>query len=315
MDNLYLTCRTGGFVKAYGNLTTISRDPALASAVTQKKWANGYVPDGTASIFAASNNYSLLQALTLQVPFACQLTPLAELMPSALVAGPWDRLVAGGLLQKYGNEVVIPLRRPLDYDWAKIFPQASNSWASGIVTPVIDIYQERVDLAQVQLMGADIIGKSYPLQSFSCFAQVLQASSAIGAPPIALPSNSITLVAQIIDTTQAAQTPVLVMSSSGLQQLTVSCEDMYGALIFQSNDSTPTRNTALDGFLMETAQQPDPVTQRYTVDLAGVLTDPPSASVLADHSQSVEFSVVAGEALLQAQGPDAETVRPWRSPI
>jgi hypothetical protein len=301
---------TGGFVKTYGKLITMSRDPALADAVAKGNWANGYVPDGTPSIFAAASKYSLLEALTLDVPFACQLTPLAELMPSALVEGPWDRLVAGGLMQKFGNEVVIPLRRPLDYDWAKIFPQAADSWASGIVTPVIDIYQERVDLAQVRLMGAEIIGESYPLQSFSCFTQVLQTSSDKGAPPIKLPSDSITLVAQIIDTTQAAQTPVLAMSSNGLQQLTVACEDMYGALIFQSGGSTPAgRKTALDGFLMETAEEPDPVTHRYTVDLAGVLTDPPSERVLQDHSQSVQFSLIAGETLLQAQGKDAEIVK------
>jgi hypothetical protein len=301
---------SGGFVKSYGSLVTMSRDPALADAIAKGDWANGYVPDGTPSIFAASQDYSLFNALTLDVPFACQLTPLAELMPNALVEGPWDRLVAGGLLQKYGNAVVIPLRRPLDYDWATIFPQTSDSWASGIVTPVIDIYQERVDLAQVKLMGADIIGETYPLQSFSCFAQVLQATSAVGDPPIALPSDSITLVAQIIDTTQAAQTPVLAMSSNGLQQLAVACEDMYGALIFQSDDASPAgRKTALDGFLMQTSNTPDPVTQRYTVGLAGVLTDPPSESMLEDHSQSVEFSVVAGEALLQAQGANADTVK------
>ena len=300
----------GGFVKAYGALTTIGRDPALAAAIAKGSWANGYVPNGTPSIFAAAANYGLLGPLALEVPYACQLTPLAELMPSALVQGPWDRLVAGGLMQKFGNEVVIPLRRPLDYDWARIFPQATDSWASGIVTPVIDIYQERVDLAQVKLTGADIIGESYPMESFSCFAQVLQASSNKGAPPIDLPSDCITLVAQIIDTTQAAQTPVLAMSSKALQQLTVACEDMYGALIFQGAGSKPTdRKTALDGFLIQTGAKPDPTTGRYTVDLAGVLTDPPSASVLAAHSQSVEFSVVAGEALLQAKGNDAQIVK------
>jgi len=300
---------SGGFVKAYGALTTIGRDPTLVSAIAKGSWANGYVPDGTPSIFAG-RNYGLLTPLTLEVPYACQLTPLAELLASALVQGPWDRLVAGGLLQKYGNSVIIPLRRPLDYDWAKIFPQTTDSWASGIVTPVIDIYQERVDLAQVSLMGAEIIGESYPMQSFSCFTQVLQATSSKGAPPIALPSDSITLVAQIIDTTQAAQTPVLAMSGKALEQMTVSCEDMYGALIFQGTGAAADqRKTALDGFLLETLDTPDPATHRYKVDLAGVLTDAPSESVLSAHSQSIEFSVVAGEALLQAQGTDAATVK------
>ncbi len=300
----------GGFVSAYGALTTIGRDPALATAIANGDWANGYVPDGTPSIFAASQDYSRLSALTLDVTYACQLTPIAELMPGALVEGPWDRLVAGGLMQKYGSGVVIPLRRPLDYDWATIFPQTDDSWASGIVTPVVDIYQERVDLAKVKLMGAEIIGETYPLQSFSCFAQVLQASSGHGAPPIALPSDNITLVAQIIDTTQAAQTPVLAMSDKGLQQLTVACQEMYGALIFQSDAASPVkRKTALDGFLMETTATVDPATRRYTVDVAGVLTDPPSPCVLSGLSQSVEFSVVAGEALLQAQGAGAELVQ------
>lgn len=299
-----------GFVKTYGALTSISRDPALTAAIADGKWANGYTPDGTPSIFAASKDYALFQGLTRQVAYACELTPLAELMPGALVKGPWDRLVAGGLIQKYGNAVVIPLRRPLDYEWAKIFPQTSDSWASGIVTPVIDIYQERVDLAQITLMGADIIGESYALKSFSCFAQVVQATSGPDAAPISLPSNSITLVAQIIDTTQAARTPVLSMSTKALQQLTVACEDMYGTLIFQSPVLTaPGRKTALDGFLMETPDKPDPATKRYLVDLAGVLTDPPAESVLKDHAQSVEFSVTAGEALLQAQGAGSETVK------
>jgi len=301
---------SNGMVKTYGKLTTISRDPKLDAAIGQGDWANGYVPDGTASIFAASVNYSLLAPLAESVTYACKLTPMAELMPSNLVKGPWDRLVSGGLMQKYGNSVVIPLRRPLDYDWANIFPQATDSWASGIVTPVVDIYQERVDLAKVKLQGSDIIGENYPMQSFTCFSQVLQATTTADAAPIALPSDDVTLIAQIIDTTQAKQTPVLSMSSKALQNITVACGDMYGALIFQhSTPTSTTRKTALDGFLMETKAAVDPVTKRYDVDLAGVLTDPPTASKLEAHSQSVEFSVIAGEALLQAQGKNAALIK------
>jgi len=308
---IYTTPKSNaGFVERYGALTTIGRDPALGKAIEKGDWASGYVPDGTPSIFAAAVKYDLLSALTQDVTYACKLTPMADLMPSALVEGPWDRLVAGGLMQKFGNAVVIPLRRPLDYDWSAIFPQTADSWASGIVTPVIDIYQERVDLAKVQMMGAEIIGETYPLQSFTSFSQVLQATSAQGAGPIALPSDKVTLISQIIDTTQAAQTPVLSMSARALQKLSVSCENMYGALIFQSGtDTGTTRKTALDGFLMETARSVDPDTGRHDVDIAGVLTDPPSPALLESHSQSVEFSVVAGEALLQAQGANAETVR------
>ncbi|WP_041794617.1 hypothetical protein [Pararhodospirillum photometricum] len=302
---------TGGFVKAYGALTTFSRDPALLAAIAEGKWANGYVPDGTPSIFAASQDYGLFAALSLDVPYACELTPMAELMPGALVEGPWNRVVAGGLTQKYGNEVIIPLRHPLDYDWAKIFPETTESWASGIVTPVIDIYQERVDLAEVKMMGADIIGETYTLDSFSCFSQVLQATTGKDTPPIPLPSDSITIIAQIIDTTQAAQTPVLLLSEKGLRAMTVACQEMYGTLIFQrEGPSSPvTRKTALDGFLMATPEAVDPLTHRYLVEMAGVLTDPPSEAVLIAHSQSVEFSVVAGEALLQSQGTGADVVK------
>ncbi|WP_413207811.1 hypothetical protein [Rhodospirillum sp. A1_3_36] len=302
---------SGGYVTAYGALTTIARDPTLVAAIQNGDWANGYVPDGTPSIFAPVRNYGLLAALKMEVTYACQLTPLAELLPNALVEGPWDRIVAGGLMQKYGNAVVIPLRRPLDYDWSSIFPQTTDSWASGIVTPVIDIYQERIDLAKVKMMGADIIGEAYPMVSFTSFSQVLQATSATGADPIAIPTNQITMVSQIIDTTQAAQTPVLSMSDKGLRTMTLSCENMYGALIFQSGtDPSPvSRRTALDGILMETPSTVDRGTKRYTVDLVGVLTTPPSEEILITHSQSVEFSVVAGEALLQSQGPGADTVK------
>lgn len=308
---IYTTSKADhGFVSSYGALTTLGRDPALAKAVQNGDWADGYVPNGTPSIFAASKDYELLSALTLEADYACKLTPMSELMPNALVQGPWDRLVAGGLVQKYGDSVVIPLQRPVDYDWSDIFPQASESWASGIVTPTIDIYQERVDLAQVQMMGADIIGESYPLQSFSCFSQVLQATTGKGAAPIALPSDSVTLVAQVIDTTQATQTPVLTLSTRAMQSMTVSCETMYGALIFQSGDPGSARRlTALDGFLMKTDDAVDPDTGRWRVDIAGVLTEPPAPKVLSAHSQSVEFSVVAGEALLQAQGANADIVK------
>lgn len=301
---------SGGFVSEYGSLTSFSRNPQLTEQIKKNKWDDGYTPDGVASIFAASKNYNMLAELTLEVTYACQLTPLSELITNALVQGPWDRLVAGGLLQKYGDDLVIPLRRPRDYDWAKIFPQASDAWVSSIATPVIDIYQERVDLAKVEIKGADIIGQSYPMQQFSCFSQVLQATMDVDAAPMAIPSDNITMIAQIIDTTQAAKTPVLTMSDKGLKNLSVYCDDMYGVLIFQSaSENAAKRKTAVDGFVMETPAKTDPVTGRYIVALNSVVSDVPPEPVLIKHSQSVQFSVVAGEALLQSQGNGAKTVK------
>ncbi len=299
-----------GFVAKCGQLTSFSRDPALAAAIAAGQWTNNYLPATTASIFAASTNYSLLQALTQIVPTAFTLAPVADLVSDLLVAGPWDRLVVGGLLQKYGNGVNVPLRREPDYDWAAIFPQADDSWGGGIVTPVIDVYQERVDLAKVKLLGASIVGSSFPLQSFTSFSQVLEATTPAGAPALALPGDDITLVAQVIDTTRAGQTPVIRLSPTAFGRFQVFCEDMYGALVFETSGTAGVRRkVALDGFLFETLAAPDPATGRYVVDLSGVLSDAPDADTVSALKQSIQFSVVAGEAMLQARGPGSDTVR------
>ncbi len=301
---------TYGFVANYGKLVCISRDPALPSAITQGNWANSYVPAGTPSIFAAVANNGLMLPLAQTVPIGLTLAPLADFISNILIAGPWDRLVIGGLLQKYGDSVRVPLKRPLNYDWNQIFPQDSDAWTSNIVTPIIDIYQERIDLAKVKLQGGPIIAKNFKMQSFTAFSQVLQATTQPGDSPIPLPSDSITLVAQIIDMTQAVQTPVISMSANAFQQFNVVCEDMYGALIFEDSTSGGTRRkVALDGFLFQTASAVDPTTQRYTVALAGVLSDTPSAGLVTQLKQSIEYSVVAGESLLAARGPNADVVR------
>lgn len=299
-----------GFVTTYGSLVTLSRDPALTKSLQDpKNWSSGQVPNGTPSIFAGAHDNRKLLPLTQQVPIALTLAPIADLISNLLIAGPWDHLVAGGLLQKYGDDVQIPFKRQLDYDWESIFPDTSDTFSANLVTPTIDLYQERIDLAKVQLLGGDLVAANFPMKSFSAFAQVLQATTGPAAPPIALPSDDITLVAQIIDTTQAQSTPVLSMSANAFQQFNVFCEDMYGSIIFADASTPGNRKVALDGFLFSTNSTVDPNTQRYTVSLAGVLSDAPGAAVIAGLKQSIEFSIVAGEALLQARGPNAEQVR------
>ncbi len=297
-----------GFVKSYGHLVALSRDPALAAAIAAGNWASSYVPSGTPSIFAAATQYKLMLPLTQSVITAMTLAPIAELFTSALVAGPWDRLVKGGLLQLYGDSVVIPLPREIDYNWSSIFPDQGDSWTSQIVTPVIDVYQQRVDLAKVKLQGAQIVADNFPMKSFTSFSQVLQATTTADVPRITLPSDRITLIAQIIDTSQAVQTPVIAMSANAFQQFSVVCEDMYGSLIFE-DASSGKRKVALDGFLFETQPAVDPATGRYKVDLSGVLSDAPSPALISSVKQSIEFSIVAGESLLQSSGPGSDVVR------
>ncbi len=298
-----------GFVANYGSIATISRDATLAAAVAAGSWPNSYDPKGPPSIFAAAANNNLL-VQTASVPIALTLTPIADLISNLLIAGPWDRIAVGGLLQKYGDGLDVPLRREVDLDWSSIFPQTDDSWTSNIVTPTIDIYQERVDLAKVQLQGGDLVAANFKMQSFTAFAQVIEASTQPGAAPIALPSDDITLIAQIIDTTEAAQTPVLTMSPTAFEQFTVVCQEMYGPLIFQTTTASGTqRKIALDGFLFSTLTTLDPTTGRYVVDISGVFSDAPSAAVVSSVKQSIEFSVVAGESLLHAFGPNSETIR------
>ncbi|MFC5743648.1 hypothetical protein [Dyella tabacisoli] len=299
-----------GYVAEYGALLCLSRDPLLTSAIANGDWTNGYVPTGVPSIFAAANDYKLMLPLVLQVPIALTLTPVAALIANILVYGPWDRIVKGGLLQKYGDSVRIPLTRQVDYDWAKIFPETSDSWASNIVTPTVDIYQERVDLAKVNLLGGEIVAENFQMQSFTSFSQVLQSTADVGADAVALPSDQITLIAQIIDMSQAQQTPTLSMSAAALANLTVVCEEMYGTLVFEATSAGQTqRKVAMDGILFATDAQLDPGTGRGIVDIAGVLADTIDPSILPALKQSIQFSVVAGESLLHSRGPNADTVR------
>lgn len=300
-----------GFVSTYGSLVALSRDPALGTAITAGSWASQYVPTGTASIFAAATNYKLLQPLTQSVTTAITLAPIADFIIAALVSSPWDRLVKGALLQKYGDAVDIPMTSEIAYDWDSIFPEASDSWVAPIVTPTIDVYQQRVDLANVQLQGTSIVAANSRMQSFTSFSQVLEATTPAGAAPIALPSDNITLVAQIIDMSGATQTPVISMSANAFTQFSVFCQEMYGTLIFEAPGSggTTMRKVALDGFLFETQSAPDATTGRYTVDLSGVLSDAPSATVISNLKQSIEFSIVAGESLLQSSGTNAAVVQ------
>ncbi|MBN1403543.1 MAG: hypothetical protein JW942_03625 [Opitutales bacterium] len=100
------------------------------------------------------------------------------------------------------------------------------------------------------------------------------------------------------------------MSSKALKQLNVVCENMYGALIFQSPDTGVTnRKVTLDGLLYETLPTVDPTTKRYKVDLSGVLSSIPSPTLVSSLKQDIEFSIVAGESMLQSYGPGSETVR------
>ena len=299
-----------GFVSEYGKLRSLSRDPALDAAIAKGDWANGYVPAGTASVFAAATNYKLMLPLVLQVPVAFTLTPLADLIDQPLVAGPWDRMVKGGLLQKYGDAVRIPQAREIDYDWAQIFPESVASFSSNIITPTVDIYQERVDLSQVNLLGGGIVAENFRMKSFTSFSQVLHTSAMPGDGVLALPSDEVTLIAQIIDMSQAPQTPTLSMSSAALANLTVVCDHMYGALVFESQDGGQLqRKVALDGILFATDAQADPATGRFKVSIAGVLERGIDASTLPALTQSIQFSLVAAESLLHARGPNADVVR------
>ena len=98
--------------------------------------------------------------MTRSIPIGLTLTPVAALFPNLLIAGPWDRLVKGGLLQKYGDGIRVPLSRQVNLDWDSIFPADVPSFASSIVTPTIDIYQELVDLAKVNLQGGELVGSN-----------------------------------------------------------------------------------------------------------------------------------------------------------
>ncbi|GGA41182.1 hypothetical protein [Dyella nitratireducens] len=299
-----------GYVAAYGALRCLSRDPLLDAAIAKGEWSSLYLPTGKASIFAAANTYKLMLPLVLNVPIAFTLTPIADLIANPLVSGPWDRIVKGGLLQKYGDSVLIPQTRQIDYDWTTIFPEAADTGAGSIITPTIDLYQERIDLAKVNLLGGSIVAENFRMQSFTSFSQVLHTTAGVNSDTLTLPSDQITLIAQIIDMSQAVKTPTLSMSVDGLANLTVVCEEMYGAMVFEAEDTdTLQRKVAMDGILFATDSQLDPNNGRARISVCGVLADNIDPALFGSLKQSIQFSLVAGESLLHSRGPNADTVR------
>ncbi|ABC21000.1 hypothetical protein Rru_A0195 [Rhodospirillum rubrum ATCC 11170] len=299
-----------GYVSEYGALRLQSRDPALDAALTEGKWASPYVPKDIASIFAYATDYRLIEDFESVVPSALVLAPLAALISNPYVAGPWDRIVKGALLQKWGDAVRIPQPSPVDIDWSTFFPDANASWASGIVTPTIDVYQELVDISRVSFLGADVVGANFQMNSFTCFSQVLEANVPAGSGPVMLPSDRVVLVAGTIDASRSIETPVLTMSEAALLGLTVVCDTMFGAVLFAATTRSGAviRKAALDGLLFETTSV-QPATGRAGVAIAGALANTPSPELVLKLKGSIGMSVTAAESLLHARSDDAERIR------
>src|SRR6185312_10284282 len=185
LDYQYYTSRfnteTGpghGYTAAAGKVILWSGDAKFQGSLNNKEWADNRYAGGN-SIFAAylkpGAGADFLKQFSSVVPIAIELTPLAALMnvsTCAETAQAWHRVFKGAMLHKYGQAVQLAFERISEFNWATLFPETTDSWMSTIATPSIDIYQERVDLSQIQLINTDAVN------SFAVFAQVVQTGAA-----------------------------------------------------------------------------------------------------------------------------------------
>ncbi len=291
-----------GYVRQYGHIRAVSDDPRLGRTVEDGGWADERY-SVAASIFTAYSAHlgehpGFLDQFEQEVPIGFELTQLSELIPNLepARARSWDRLYRGAMLQKYGDDVRLPVLAKPKYDWAALYPQVTDGWLSTLATPTVDICQERVDLSDVELANPDDV------TSFTLLSHVL-----VSAGRVSVPGTRVRILSHIIDTSSAAELPILTMKREALDSLVLRCGRMYGALRLDAVDHH-VHHVVLDGYLFATAGT-DPVIGRTKISVAADMFAAPEPSIVAELATGLQFSLVAAESMLYSRGRHAKDVR------
>ena len=290
-----------GYASQTGSIVAVSRDPQLAQTLAAHDWDDERYA-GQPSIFQAfSPEHSVghfLDQFRQITPITVGLAPVSDLLPLPFQAAVLTRLLKGALLQKYGPTVTVPFAPQSTIDWGMLFPQASRDWLSIIATPSIDIYQEIVDLAGVELINTGQV------ESFTVASMALLFG---GQEPVSIPGDRITVASYILDTSANATVPVLTVSAQAMEALAISVGKMYGALMVAAEDGSR-REVLLDGFRFADGGV-DAATGRSTVTLAGDVVSPPSAATLAALVRDLQFSLLTAESRMWGRSDHQDAVR------
>lgn len=290
-----------GYASQIGGIVAFSGDPQLATTLASHAWDDQRYVGGPGIFQAFSPAHTVgrfLDQFQAVVPISVGLSPVSDLVPLAFQAAVLTRLMKGALLQKYGQAVTVPFASPRTIGWSTLYPQSGPEWLSTIATPTIDIYQEIVDLASVQLINTDVV-KTFTVASMALLVG--------GSAPVKIPGNSLTVASYILDTSANKTVPTLTLSATAFDALNISVGEMYGALTLATSNGTR-RDVLLDGFRF-TAGPVDGATQRSTVRLAGRVTAPPDAGTLASLTRDLQFSLMSAEARLWGSSASQDEVR------
>ncbi|HET7462522.1 MAG TPA: hypothetical protein VFJ82_14810, partial [Longimicrobium sp.] len=179
-----------GFASAAGSVIAMSADTAFEQSVQAGQWNDPMFAHGNSVFHAYQDGTTLnLNDFTQVVPIALELSSLtnfAEPLPKDTLR----RVFKAAMYQKYGDAITPAFEKPATYDYAAIFPQPQAGFVSTLATPSVDVYKQRLDLSDVQLMAPQEV------TSFTLFTNVLELT---GTAPLAVPGTAVTLVSHVVD--------------------------------------------------------------------------------------------------------------------
>ncbi|GFN31702.1 hypothetical protein [Paenibacillus xylaniclasticus] len=291
-----------GFIAQYGSIVSFSQDAALAASIKSGAW-NDEKHNAGSSIFMAydyaKNGVGFLKPFKKQTVTSISLLPLASLATVTDWAAFWDRITSGALQHKYGSTVQLSFPSETTPK-GSLFPDASGDWLSVIATPTIDLYQDYVDLSQVNLVNTEAV------ESFRLFSQLLNIGRA-GTNPVSIPGQQVRIISYAVDTSSLTPAPILRLTPKAFTSLQFVIGNMTGALTFEAADGSG-RAAVLDGLAFaddETGLD----SGRLAVKIAADYRKPPADDILAEASANIHFSLVAAESHLYGRGANAQSLR------
>lgn len=232
-------------VRAAGPIISLNGDPAVAASVARGDWDSARARGPSLlEPFAAvgSAALELLNGARLTAPLSLDLEPLCRFL-EFYRGRNWQRLLAGGLSQVFGDRVDVPLTAPVDVP-AEIgdllLRPPPGGWAA---TGSLAVYHERV-------RGEDLARLPRALSSCAILSHTLELRAGETVP---VPGRQVALAAHTLvsPAPSSRRAPRLRCEDAALAELTLIAGDMTGLLTITNRSGTEWR-TVIDGLELTT---------------------------------------------------------------
>lgn len=292
---------TFGYVRQFGTIAIVSRDPAFAASIAAGNWQDKVRAGGNSIFMAFGQPHPAvdLSTFTRIAPIALELSPIGNLIPvnvSAAGRNYWNRLFKGAMLQKHGDAVDVRFTGARDHDWPGLLPN-SGGWLSTIATPSVDVYDAHVALSDVKLTNRAVVKR------FACWTIVMEA----GGGTVAIPGDDVSLTAFLIDAAGDYPPPTLTLASkAAFDGITLACGRMNGAIGI-AVDGGDERMTVVDGVVLgSTAAGAD---GRTGIAVTGDLFGVQNAAQLDPQVDNLNLAIVTCQTLLYTRGARADDAK------